>query len=51
LPGDEAMAVPQGMAGQDVPTGLDKEMRELKERMESLQRQLNSLQKPPKADD
>ncbi len=50
-PGDEALAIQPSTAGQTGSTGLDKEMRELKERMESLQRQLDSLQKSPKVSD
>jgi len=37
---------PAGQAGADKPSGLDQEMRELRSRMESLQRQLDTMQKP-----
>jgi polyhydroxyalkanoate synthesis repressor PhaR len=40
---------PAGASGSDKPAGLDAEMRELRDRMESLQRQLDSLQKTPSA--
>ncbi len=49
--GDDAPAVRQAPVGVDKPAGLDHEMRELKERMESLQRQLDNLHKAPKSAD
>jgi polyhydroxyalkanoate synthesis regulator protein len=55
-PGAEgvAMAAEQGdaawpVAGAEKPAGIDAEMRDLRERMESLQRQLDTLQKAPPA--
>ena len=45
-PGGGNLAGPPGAAGTDKPAGLDEEMRELRHRMESLQRQLDIMQKP-----
>ena len=50
-PGDELIDAPPTGAGKEKPAGLDQEMRELKERMESLQRQLDNLQKTSKTVD
>ena len=44
---DETWQVrPGAAAATDKPAGLDEEMRELRDRMESLQRQLDTMQKP-----